>query len=279
MIESRCGIECSQCGVLLKGECKGCTNITKPFWGESCQVKSCCEDKGNRHCGRCTDFPCNLLNQFAYDEKEGDNGNRILRCRCWNSIYEDWRSYENQEFLLRPVRLIDAEELLEVYSDKEAQKRFNIDNFSHPCFFDTMEQMQNELEYYQKAYQEREFVRWSIVDKETGGIIGTVENFHREAIDQSTGEPRDAFHDVALLRLDIRSDYEKEPVFLSLIHLILESAYDDFECNCIATKAPQIAEERRRALVEAGFKASDAILVGHGGQNYGDYFIRKRFEC
>ncbi|WP_077612416.1 GNAT family N-acetyltransferase [Clostridium sp. Marseille-P2415] len=201
------------------------------------------------------------------------------RYRRRNSIYEDWRSYENQEFLLRPVRVEDAEELLKVYSDKEAQKRFNIDNFSQPCFFDTMEQMRNELEYYQKAYQKREFVRWSIVDKKTGRIIGTVENFRREAIDKSTGEPRDAFHNVALLRMDIRSDYEKEPVFLSLIHLILESAYDDFECTCIATKAPQIAEERRKALVEAGFKASDTILVGHSGQNYGDYFIRKRFEC
>jgi len=63
--------------------CQGCTLIEKPFWGDACPVKSCCEERGHEHCGQCLDFPCGLLNEFAYDEKQGDNGKRIETCRLW----------------------------------------------------------------------------------------------------------------------------------------------------------------------------------------------------
>ena len=78
MIESRCGILCSECG--FKG-CKGCVNINNPFWG-ACPVKACCEKK-HIHCGQCEQFPCELLNSFAFDEKHGDNGKRIEQCKMW----------------------------------------------------------------------------------------------------------------------------------------------------------------------------------------------------
>lgn len=84
MIESRCGILCSGCKYAESTGCKGCVKIEKPFWGESCPVKGCCEEKGCAHCGRCPSFPCELLNQFAYDPAQGDDGLRIEQCRKWN---------------------------------------------------------------------------------------------------------------------------------------------------------------------------------------------------
>lgn len=83
MIESRCGILCGECSFREQMDCVGCTQIQKPFWGDSCPVKSCCEEKVHTHCGQCGSFPCPLLNQFAYDEKQGDNGKRIDQCRKW----------------------------------------------------------------------------------------------------------------------------------------------------------------------------------------------------
>lgn len=82
-IESRCGILCSECAYREQMDCKGCIHIQKPFWGDSCPVKSCCEGKSQEHCGNCGNFPCDLLNQFAYDEKQGDGGKRIEQCRIW----------------------------------------------------------------------------------------------------------------------------------------------------------------------------------------------------
>lgn len=63
--------------------CKGCTEIEKPFWGDSCPVKTCCEEKSHANCGACADFVCENLRAFAYDPQQGDNGLRIEQCRKW----------------------------------------------------------------------------------------------------------------------------------------------------------------------------------------------------
>lgn len=84
-IESNCGIYCSECKFLKENVCLGCTNIEKPFWGDSCAIKDCCKEKKVDCCGECTDFPCELLNSFAYDKEQGDNGARIENCRRWCS--------------------------------------------------------------------------------------------------------------------------------------------------------------------------------------------------
>lgn len=85
MIQSRCGILCEECHYKEETGCNGCVNISKPFWGESCPVKSCCENKNLAHCGQCDIFPCELLTQFAYDKEQGDEGKRIEQCRCWQN--------------------------------------------------------------------------------------------------------------------------------------------------------------------------------------------------
>ncbi len=82
MIESRCGILCEECGYREEMNCKGCVNITDPFWGP-CPVKACVQEKALEHCGMCSAFACALAKQFAYDEKQGDEGKRLRQCRKW----------------------------------------------------------------------------------------------------------------------------------------------------------------------------------------------------
>lgn len=89
MTESRCGILCEKCSYKETMGCKGCINIQKPFWGESCPVKACCESKNNKHCGLCAEFPCRLLNKFSYDENQGDDGLRIKQCENWSKENEE----------------------------------------------------------------------------------------------------------------------------------------------------------------------------------------------
>lgn len=83
MVESRCGIKCSECKFKLEGTCAGCLNIQKPFWGDACNIKNSCEEKGHAHCGECKNFPCENLKQFAYDPQQGDDGKRIKQCESW----------------------------------------------------------------------------------------------------------------------------------------------------------------------------------------------------
>lgn len=86
MIESRCGIKCSECEYKVSMGCQGCIHINKPFWAEACPVKSCSEDKQHQHCGECDEFPCELAHKFAYDEKQGDGGKRLATCKLWKGI-------------------------------------------------------------------------------------------------------------------------------------------------------------------------------------------------
>lgn len=83
MIESRCGIVCSECKYKEQMNCKGCVHIDKPFWGD-CQIKSCCEGKGLLNCGKCNEFPCEVLKKFSYDKEQGDDGKRIEQCKKWD---------------------------------------------------------------------------------------------------------------------------------------------------------------------------------------------------
>ena len=40
------------------------------------------------HCGECTDFPCTQLDEFAYDEKEGDCGVRLDQCKILSALIQ-----------------------------------------------------------------------------------------------------------------------------------------------------------------------------------------------
>ena len=81
-VESRCGIVCSECSCECDGRAKGCISIPKPFHG-MCEVKACCESKKLLYCSECPEFPCDLLNKYAYDPAHGDEGKRIKQCSAW----------------------------------------------------------------------------------------------------------------------------------------------------------------------------------------------------
>ena len=83
MIESRCGLLCSECKYRDIMKCPGCLKIKKPYWGKSCPIKNCCESKGKVHCGQCDRFPCKQLHEFAYDPATGSEGTRIEQLTDW----------------------------------------------------------------------------------------------------------------------------------------------------------------------------------------------------
>lgn len=70
---------CSSCADKDKCGCDGCLSNNS---GE-CEIKICCKSRGLQHCGLCSDFPCDLLRNTAFDEADGDDGERILNCKHW----------------------------------------------------------------------------------------------------------------------------------------------------------------------------------------------------
>ena len=82
------------------------------------------------------------------------------------NVYEKCPTFENDNYLLRFVSKEDKDDLLEVYSDKNALPYFNSDNCHGDNFYyPTSELMDKALDFWLMSYKERYFVRWSIIDK------------------------------------------------------------------------------------------------------------------
>ena len=182
------------------------------------------------------------------------------------NVYEYCPQFENDKYLLRFISSEDTADLLKVYSDPAAVPFFNSDNCNGDDFYyKSLERMQQAVDFWIFSYNERYFVRWTIINKETMEAAGTIELFHREADEH--------FYECGLLRLDLRSDCETEADIVIIISLIKEAAYDLFYCNIIATKAVPQAKERLKALRKLGFVTANRTIVGHDGTKYGDYYI------
>ena len=125
--------------------------------------------------------------------------------------------------------------------------------------------MQEAIRYWIWEYERGGFVRWSVIDKNKKEVIGTVELFHRDASDYFTS--------CGLLRLDLRSDCEKQEQIYSLLSILVPVTYDLFLCNMIATKCQSKAIERLEALRQVGFLQTDQKLIGHDGTEYDHYLF------
>lgn len=181
--------------------------------------------------------------------------------------YEKCPVYENEGYLLRLIEASDAPDLLLVYSDEKAVPFFNSDNCNGDDFhYTTLERMQSAVDFWQQAYTEGWFVRWVIIDKNIGHAVGTIELFNRQA--------NDYFDNCGLLRLDLRSDYERAESIYEILSLIVPPTFELFDCQMIATKVPPFASERKIAVDKLRFTLSEEALVGgDDGKLYKDYYV------
>ena len=81
---SSCGIDCDVCKFTVEKECPGCHALKgKPFWTSdvSCDLFACANGKKIHDCGKCSDFPCGMLQEWAsgIDDTTGlpEDGQRI----------------------------------------------------------------------------------------------------------------------------------------------------------------------------------------------------------
>ena len=175
-------------------------------------------------------------------------------------LYKNFPIIDGIHFSLRYTTSEDCADLLKVYSDEKAVPLFNSDNCNGDDFhYATMERMKQALDFWQFSYENRYFVRWTIVDKNIGEAIGTVE---------LCGEKQRG-----ILRLDLRSDYEKKDIISDLLWLC-DVLFDYFDI--VVTKAVPQAAERIAALEEFGFKPYSEKIIGHDGTEYGDYHVLER---
>ena len=182
-------------------------------------------------------------------------------------VYEQIPVMESEMFLLREIEDGDAEDLLKVYSDKNAVPLFNSDNCVNGFYYTSIEEMKDTIAFWKREYQSRYYVRWTIMDKSANCAIGTIELFNRKA--------KDYFNNCGLLRLDLRSDYEKQDTIEDILGIVIPKTKEMFICETIATKAVSIAQERIQALEDMGFCLSEEAVIGRDGTKYNSYYVRE----
>lgn len=184
------------------------------------------------------------------------------------NIYETCPTLETEKFIVRLFEDDDCDDLLTVYSDKNALPFFNSDNCDGDNFYySTKERMADAIGFWHMSYENGWFVRLSIVDKTTTSVIGTVELCLRVSDDE--------FNNMGILRVDVRSDYEEEDALYDIFSLITPKLDEMLGCKGVLTKAPIYAVERIKAIQKVGFTKSEYMLNGKNGYVYDGYWTIK----
>lgn len=182
------------------------------------------------------------------------------------NVYENCPEFEGENFKLRKVLVEDAGDLLKVYSDEKAVPFFNGDNCHGDNFnYTTVERMQEAIKFWLWSYDSGYFVRWTIIDKKNNIAVGTIELFHHD-------DEIKEYDNSGLLRLDLRSDYEKEDTIKEILLLIIQPVFDLFG-DKIVTKVKSFATERLAAVKSLGFSLPKQALKGQNEEEFRDYFV------
>ncbi|MBE5968233.1 MAG: GNAT family N-acetyltransferase [Lachnospiraceae bacterium] len=180
-------------------------------------------------------------------------------------MYEECPIYRKNLVTLRQTRMEDAKELLKCYSDEKAVPFFNSDNCHGDDFhYTTLERMKQAIEFWNISYQNKYFVRWTVIENNSKEKIGTVEMFHRIA--------EDDFNHYGILRIDLRSDYETQPILTEILEIVDHDFFQAFDVDGILTKAVPENAERIAALTKMGYQASDRKFM----MKYNNYFIKHK---
>lgn len=174
-------------------------------------------------------------------------------------------TYETEHFKIRKLEREDAEELFSCYSDSEAARFFNGDCCGDDFYYTDKEKFGVCVEYWLSRYTEHDFVRWSIQDKEKRCLIGTME------VCPSLKYTADG-RMMGILRIDLKSEYERQEILTELMDVLIEHSYDDFHVASIIMKIQKEAGERQKLIKKYQFVAAKEEC----NISLEDYYIRYR---
>ncbi len=148
-----------------------------------------------------------------------------MRKAC--DVYEKCPTYETDSFVLRLVRMEDAEDLLDCYGDKLAVERMNADFCTSNFYFTTLDEMRDCLQFWLNEYQNGAYVRFALIYKLSNKVVGTVEIF---------GEK------YGVLRIDLASEYEQNSFIEEITALAVSDFIYDFHIEKLVVKAEHTPE-------------------------------------
>ena len=189
--------------------------------------------------------------------------NRTVRMGQNMDVFTVCPEYETEHFKIRKLEAGDVEGLFSCYSDPEAARYFNGDCCGDDFYYTDKDKFRKCVEYWLSRYEARDFVRWSVLDKETGLLIGTLEVCPslKYAVEGRK---------MGILRIDLKSEYERWPVLKELMDVLICHIYEDLEVASIIMKIQKDAGERQKLIKEYQFvDAKEECNI-----SLEDYYIR-----
>ena len=177
--------------------------------------------------------------------------------------FDECPIYQTQHFTFRMVEEEDVDDLLKCYSDPKSAEVFNSDNCNSNFVYESHEELKNLIKFWIMEYNNKGYVRFSIVDKLKDRAIGTIEIFAKSEEFNDVGK-------VGVLRLDLTSEYETQSIINEILDMVDNNFPIAFEINSIITKAIPLAENRIKALEEKEYKK----LIDKTITAYDDYYIK-----
>jgi len=170
--------------------------------------------------------------------------------------------YETERFIIRKLKREDTEELFSCYSDPKAVKCFNGDCCGDDFYYTDIEKFRECVEYWLSRYDAEDFVRWSIQDKGKQILFGTIEVCPslKYAVDGKL---------MGILRIDLKSEYERQEVIEELLDVLLKHVYKDFQIASVLMKIQKEARERQKLVRRYCFvPAKDECNI-----SFSDYYV------
>lgn len=197
----------------------------------------------------------NYSNGIFYHDPEGGKGDydcldsedeimELLQFgRC--NPYEKCPVYETGHFKLRLVTKEDAEDLQICYRVSMVSKLINRDGCP-PEEFDFADRMEQVIEgWLNQDYANRYFIRFAVIDKPTGKVIGTIETYDRKYQKKN--------RNIGVLRMDILSGFEKEVYLRELLEISSHIFFKIYHSEIVLHKVEPEAIERIAASGKSGF--------------------------
>ena len=161
-------------------------------------------------------------------------------------LFRNYRELQSERLLLREITARDVSDIFEIYSDLEVMLYFD-DRFA----FQDLSEAEQMISGYQNEIRDQNGMRWGIVLKESGKLIGTC-GFH--AISD--------YHKRIETGYDLNRHYWGKGFMSEALSLIIDHAYTVSDVNRIEAFVETPNTASRALLEKLGFKL-EGLLREH----------------
>ncbi|WP_379163067.1 GNAT family N-acetyltransferase [Paenibacillus sp. sgz5001063] len=181
--------------------------------------------------------------------------------------FEHCPIYETDHLVFTKVKEEDAKDLFECYSDPITKGHMNNDNCGGEWDCPSIDNVRQGINAWNKEFDARFFIRWSVRYKQLNKVIGTIEL----APIPNTTRFLDGVCQSGILRIDIISSFEDRAIFSEILQIVTDHFYIDFGIDNIITKVTTDDIERIQAVEDNHFiKLEDNPFIP-----FDNYYLKK----